>query len=590
MALTKIDDRGLKTPIDLLDNEKIRFGTGNDLELYHDGTNSYIDNNSGALYLRNNVSSDLNGDIYIQPKSGENSVVCYDDGPVELFYDNTRVFETDSGSVKLRDSIKAKFGTGDDLEIYHNGSSSYLTNSTGNLILESDSYIWLGSKTSSETYIKGIKDGAVELYYDNTKRLATDSQSINILGDEGESCHVYIYADEGDDGADCWRLKADHTASSFYLQNYAGGDWNDTNIKANGGGAVELYYDNFKSFETHGKGITVQGPEGDDADILLNADEGDDNSDKWRIRANTTGDLLIQNYGGGAWDENIKCVASGGVHLYHDDTWKLKVESNGTHLSDSLHIPDSEVAAFGDGDDLKIYHDGTNNYIRSNGAKDIYINPKDTDVGVKVIADGAVELYHDNSKKLETASWGTAFTGNVSPAADNVSDLGATGARWVDAYLGGGLFIGGTGSANKLEDYEEGTYTPVVYYDATNDHTYTEQLGTYTKIGNFVWGTIVLTWNEQNSTGQVGFSLPFTSSNVNGTRTGGYFHYQDGMDIPTSGSPHLILYGSQNSANIYAYFVGGTDDSEMGPGSTYLNNTHTSSNNTVRMVFHYRTA
>ena len=42
MALTKIDDRGLKTPIDLLDNEKIRFGTGNDLELYHSGTESWI--------------------------------------------------------------------------------------------------------------------------------------------------------------------------------------------------------------------------------------------------------------------------------------------------------------------------------------------------------------------------------------------------------------------------------------------------------------------------------------------------------------------------------------------------------------------
>ena len=39
MALTKIDDRGLKTPIDLIDNEKIRLGTHNDLEIYHDGNN-----------------------------------------------------------------------------------------------------------------------------------------------------------------------------------------------------------------------------------------------------------------------------------------------------------------------------------------------------------------------------------------------------------------------------------------------------------------------------------------------------------------------------------------------------------------------
>ena len=52
MALTQIDDRGLKTPIDLIDNEKIRLGTGNDLELYHDGSNSYIkDTGTGNLYI-----------------------------------------------------------------------------------------------------------------------------------------------------------------------------------------------------------------------------------------------------------------------------------------------------------------------------------------------------------------------------------------------------------------------------------------------------------------------------------------------------------------------------------------------------------
>ena len=58
MALTKIDDRGLKTPIDLLDNEKIRLGTGNDLQIYHDGTsNSYLSNSTGYLYVQSdNIS------------------------------------------------------------------------------------------------------------------------------------------------------------------------------------------------------------------------------------------------------------------------------------------------------------------------------------------------------------------------------------------------------------------------------------------------------------------------------------------------------------------------------------------------------
>ena len=254
--------------------------------------------------------------------------------------------------------------------------------------------------------------------------------------------------------------------------------------------AAELYYDGTRTLQTGTNGITVLGPEGGEANLEIYADEGDDNSDAWRIQATTGGDLLIQNYGGGVWDENIKCVANGGVNLYHDDTLKLQIASNGTHLSDSLHIPDSEVAAFGDGDDLKIYHDGTNNYIRSNGAKDIYINPKDTDVGVKVIADGAVELYQDNSKKFETISTGVNVTG--------------------------GIRVGGNNAANELDDYEEGTFTPVVGgWSASGSGTYTHQLGRYTKVGNLVTVWYRVTWT--NLTGASGVlaveSLPFAASN-----------------------------------------------------------------------------
>ncbi len=70
------------------DNAKLCAGSSSDLEIYHTGSASYIDNYTGALYLRNNVSSDVNGDIYIQAKSGENSVACYDDGAVELYHDS----------------------------------------------------------------------------------------------------------------------------------------------------------------------------------------------------------------------------------------------------------------------------------------------------------------------------------------------------------------------------------------------------------------------------------------------------------------------------------------------------------------------
>ena len=96
MALTTIDDRGLKTPIDLLDNEKIRLGTGNDLEIYHDGSHSWIrDTGTGRLII--------DGSELSFNKTGNTDYYCrmIADGAVELYYDNAKKFETNSGGAQV---------------------------------------------------------------------------------------------------------------------------------------------------------------------------------------------------------------------------------------------------------------------------------------------------------------------------------------------------------------------------------------------------------------------------------------------------------------------------------------------------------
>ena len=68
-------------------------------------------------------------------------------------------------------------------------------------------------------------------------------------------------------------------------------------------------------------------------------------------------------------------------------------------------------------------------------------------------------------------------------ASDNAIDLGTSGNRFNDLYLGGGVYLGGTGSANHLDDYEEGTFTPVV----TGVSGWSIRAdGYYTKIGDIV--------------------------------------------------------------------------------------------------------
>jgi hypothetical protein len=77
------------------------------------------------------------------------------------------------------------------------------------------------------------------------------------------------------------------------------------------------------------------------------------------------------------------------------------------------------------------------------------------------------------------------------PAApDGVIDIGESGYRFKDLYLSGGVVFGTTGgsvTSKTLDDYETGTWTPVVSGSTTaGSATYTIQQGVYTKIGNVV--------------------------------------------------------------------------------------------------------
>mgnify|MGYP001392763370 CR=1 FL=1 len=77
------------------DNQKLYLGASNDLQIYHDGTSSFVYDTTSNLYLRSL------GDIFIQPKGGENGIVVKDDGAVELYYDNGKKFETTSAGVEV---------------------------------------------------------------------------------------------------------------------------------------------------------------------------------------------------------------------------------------------------------------------------------------------------------------------------------------------------------------------------------------------------------------------------------------------------------------------------------------------------------
>ena len=145
-------------------DDRLTFGAGTDLSIYHNGNNSFIENSTGNLHLKG--------------KAGEESIVAIPDGAVELYHDNSKKFETQSDGVtihsaddsttgvkgdfrfmqagtsnsviafdasastlKFEDNRKAVFGAGDDLQIFHSGSHSFIKDTgTGQLVLNTNAF------------------------------------------------------------------------------------------------------------------------------------------------------------------------------------------------------------------------------------------------------------------------------------------------------------------------------------------------------------------------------------------------------------------------------------------------------------------
>ena len=89
---------------------------------------------------------------------------------------------TANAGIALPDSQKATFGAGDDLQIYHDGSDSYIKeDGTGNLIVAADNFR-VTNVAVSEVMIAADTDGAVTLYNNGSTKLSTTATGINVTG------------------------------------------------------------------------------------------------------------------------------------------------------------------------------------------------------------------------------------------------------------------------------------------------------------------------------------------------------------------------------------------------------------------------
>jgi hypothetical protein len=161
---------------------------------------------------------------------------------------------------------------------------------------------------------------------------------------------------------------------------------------------------------------------------------------------------------------------------------------------------------------------------------------------------------------------GIAFnnqTWNPTNASGTITDdhvkLGDTGSRFTDLYLSGGVYLGGTGAANKLTDYETGNWNPTLI----NGGTVSLVTASYTKIGNFINLYLYATFTPTNSTSTfyIG-NIPFVPTGNN--RGGGSVSYCGNLNIQAWSAPLVspsgYLYFHRHDANfniINGTFFGG---------------------------------
>ena len=217
--------------------------------------------------------------------------------------------------------------------------------------------------------------------------------------------------------------------------------------------------------------------------------------------SNTAGFIFRTRNGTAGTTEKMRIDSSGNLLVGKTSS---SFSTVGARLSstDNQFVTDGQLsAAFNrktsDGDIIGFFKDGTT--VGSIGTLfgDLYAATGNT--GIRFVdANRSVSPYDSNASAL----------------VDAAVDLGYASARYKDLYLSGGVYLGGTGSANKLDDYEEGTFTPSLS-SGYSSASYYDQVGRYTKIGNTVRAFFRINLSSATALGtNVQISgFPFTSTN-----------------------------------------------------------------------------
>jgi len=211
-----------------------------------------------------------------------------------------------------------------------------------------------------------------------------------------------------------------------------------------------------------------------------------------------------------------------------------------------------------DGDIVKFYKDGTT--VGNIGTQSGRLVIGSGDTGLRMAAD-----------LNNIVPWNT--TTNL--LSDSAIDLGGVTQRFKDFYLSGGVYLGGTGAANHLDDYEEGTFTVTATFGTSGSATLDRDLLSYTKIGQVVYITGQIEFDVLSSpTGALTINIPFTAKSPVGSdrETNSFFvgKFQSLNAAPPTGSDGDDFWVNPDGSTITLQFYNGYTNTATDIDSTYL--------------------
>ena len=405
------------------DNVKAKFGDGDDLEIYHDGSDSYIsDVGTGNLYLKGGNQVRIVGDA----ANSDEIWAVFGSDAAELWFNGNKKFETTntgatltgnlvmgSGQIKFADSGLVMLGDSNDLQIKHDGTNSEVSNLTGNLNIKSTA-----------------TDGDISFYADDASGGVTEYFRVD--GGEGR----IVYSQNGrhldnvvsmyGSGAD---LQIKHDGSNSYISNNTGALYvqqlaDDSDIvfqSDDGSGGVAEYFkvDGGAEQVIFSKEMKLLD------DVILKIGGGGD----LRFNHNATDSFITNNTGNLTITNNTddgdiifkSDNGSGGTTEY----FRLDGSSQYNIFQKDLYLTDNTIIRIGTGQDLRIYHNGTDSYIDDAGTGDLRIRSNFLKIekytGETMATfndDNAVTLYYNNSAKFATTNTGISVTGDISVSGD----------------------------------------------------------------------------------------------------------------------------------------------------------------------------